>query len=142
VLRCQNSRRIRRRRRTVQLQTDRCSTRAVSYLLVATYSAEFDRILTLQSGGSQSGRPFHSASVLNPGGRLLRNSISLPNPSSRSNCPIFPSRVPGRPLWTATANGNHATCTSGPHHGSRPDCGRMAVLTFFLVRKRKKRAHS
>ena len=55
----ENSRRIRRRRQTVQLQTDRCFTRAVSYLTVATYSAEFDRILTLQSGGFQTGRPFY-----------------------------------------------------------------------------------
>ena len=31
-----------------------------------SYLAEFDRILTLQSGGSQSGRPFHLPGVLTP----------------------------------------------------------------------------
>ena len=34
--------------------------------IVATCLAEFDGILTLQWGGSQSGRPFHLLGLLNP----------------------------------------------------------------------------
>jgi len=34
--------------------------------IVVTCLAEFDGILTLQWGGSQSGRPFHPLGLLNP----------------------------------------------------------------------------
>jgi hypothetical protein len=45
--------------------TDSFSTWALSYKAVATRLAGFDGILTLQSGGSQPGRPFHLPGLFN-----------------------------------------------------------------------------